>query len=176
MLATKYYSKNYKYWYNFAILNYGCYKYIHNRRIGVNEKMEEEYEKKVKLSLSLEVNYAKNALNGIKKCLGLAGNNLDKSYQNCIRLIDIFFSLGGENDELLSLITSIFYEYNSKIFLQILPLLISRLGNKNIKILEILVKILVEICGKFPFESLIPLIINTFSSSIKRKSISNQIL
>ena len=57
-----------------------------------------------------------------------------------------------------------------------MPLLISRLGNKNIKILEILVKILVEICGKFPFESLIPLIINTFSSSIKRKSISNQIL
>ena len=176
MLATKYYSKKYKYWDNYAILNYGCYKYIHNRRIKSNDKFVEDYEKKVKLSLTLEVNYAKNALKGIKNCLGLTGNNLDKSYQNCIRLIDIFFNIGGENDELLSLITSIFHEYNSKIFLQILPLLISRLGNKNIKILEILVKILVEICEKFPYDSLIPLIINKFSNSIKRKSIANQIL
>jgi FKBP12-rapamycin complex-associated protein len=84
--------------------------------------------------------------------------------------------LGGENEELLSYISSVFYQYNLKIFVQMLPLFLSRLGNKNIKILEKLILVLVDICIKFPFESLIPLIINKYSSSNKRKSISNQIL
>ena len=175
-LATKYYKTNYKYWYNFCTFNYFCYKYLHNKRIMSNELTVDDYEKKVKFSLSLEISFANNTINGIKNCLFLAENNLDKSYQNCIRLIDIFFNLGGENKELLCLVSSIFYECNLKIFAQLIPLFISRLGNKNVVILENLIKALVEICLKFPFESLIPLIINKYSSSNKRKSITNQIL
>ena len=176
ILATKYYDKNYKYWYHFSIFNYGCYKCLHLKRKNSNESELENYHKKVKISLSLEVMYAKNALIGIKKCLLLIGNNLDKGYQNCVRLVDIFFNIAGENDELLLLISSIFNECNSKIFTQILPLLISRLGNKNLKILENLIGALVKICAKYPKESFIPLIINKYSNSIKKKSIANQIL
>jgi len=132
---------------------------LHQRRKISNESEVEDYHKKVKISLSLEVMYAKNALIGIKKCLLLIENNLDKGYQNCVRLVDIFFNITGENEELLPLILSIFNECNSKIFTQILPLLISRLGNKNLKILEYLIKVLVKICTKFPHESLIPLIL-----------------
>ena len=176
MLATKYYDTNYKYWNQFSIFNYGCYKCLHQRRKNYNESEVEDYHKKVKISLSLEVMYAKNALIGIKKCLLLIENNLDKGYQNCVRLVDIFFNITGENEELLPLILSIFNECNLKIFTQILPLLVSRLGNKNLKILEYLIKALVKICTKFPHESLIPLIINKYSNSIKKKSIANQIL
>jgi FKBP12-rapamycin complex-associated protein len=149
---------------------------MHNKRITSNELIVDEYAKKAKISLSIEISFAKNTIDAIKNCLLLAGNNLDKSYQNCIRLIDIFFNLGGENEELLSYISSVFYQYNLKIFVQMLPLFLSRLGNKNIKILEKLILVLVDICIKFPFESLIPLIINKYSSSNKRKSIANQIL
>ena len=176
ILATKYYDTNYKYWNYLSIFNYGCYKCLHLRRKNANELEVEDYHKKVKLSLSLEVMFAKNALIGIKKCLLLIGNNLDKGYQSCVRLIDIFFNIAGENDELLSLISSIFNECNSKIFTQILPLLISRLGNKNLRILENLIAALVNICAKAPNESFIPLIINKYSNSIKKKSIANQIL
>ena len=174
-LATKYNKSNYKFWYNFSSFNYGCYKSLHYIRIKVNEGMinineNEEY------SLDYEISFAKNAINGIKKCLSLSGNNSDQNYLNCIRLYDMFFNIADKNDELLSLITSAFFENNSKIFVQTLPLLVSRMGNKNMKILEVLVRILVEICRYFPYESLIPLIINKYSSSIKRKSIANQIL
>ena len=136
ILATKYYNKYYKYWSNFSSFNYSCYKYLHNRRIKVKETMVEDYDKKIEISLKLEISFAKNSINGIKKCLEIIGNNLDKSYQNCIRLIDIFFNIGGDDNELRILIASVFYEYDLKIFVQILPLLISRLGNKNLKILE----------------------------------------
>jgi len=176
ILATKYYDTNYKYWNYFSTFNYGCYKCLHLRRKNAIESEVEDYDKKVKLSLSLEVHFAKNALIGIKKCLILIGNNLDKGYQNCVRLVDMFFNIAGENDELLSLISSIFNECNSKIFTQILPLLISRLGNKNLRILENLIAALVKICIKVPNESFIPLIINKYSNSIKKKSIANQII
>ena len=175
ILSTKY-CNNYKYWYNFCTFNYGTYKYFHNIRLKSSELINEDYDKKIKICISFEIFYAINAIKGIKKCLDLVGNNLHKNYQNCIRLIDVFFNIAGESKELLKLISSIFYENNSKIFVQILPLLISRLGNKNLKILEILVLALVEICKNFPSESLIPLIINKYSSSIKRKSIANQVL
>ena len=177
ILSTKYYDKNYKYWYHISSFNYGCYKYFHNKRITENDFNVEDYEKKAKKLISLELAYARNTIYGIRYCLMLAENNLDKGYQNCIRLIDIFFNLGGENEELLTLIYSVFTEYNNKnLIVQALPLLISRLGNKNIKILEKLVLALVEICINFPSECLIPLIINKYSSSIKRKSIANQVL
>ena len=177
ILSTKYYDKNYKYWYHFSSFNYGCYKRFHNRRIKANESTFENHEKTFKQCLSMEIAYATNAIYGIRHCFILAGNNLDKNFQNCIRIIDIFFNLGGESEELLTLITSVFLENNyKKIFVQALPLLISRLGNKNIKILEKLILSLVEICKNFPSESLIPLIINKYSSSIKRKSIANQVL
>ena len=175
MLATKYNKKSYKYWYIFCTFNYSSYKYLYSKRVMSNELTSDDV-KKVKLCLSLEISFAKNYINGIKNCLFLAENNLDKSYQNCIRLIDIFFNLGWENKELISIITSTFNEFNLKISAQLLPLFISRLGNRNILILENLIIALVEICLKFPFESLIPLIINKYSNSNKRKSITNQIL
>ena len=176
MLATKYNKKSYKYWYNFCTFNYSSYKYLYSKRVMSNELTSDDYVKKVKLCFSLEISFVKNTINGIKNCLFLAENNLDKSYQNCIRLIDIFFNLGWENKELISIITSTFNEFNLKISAQLLPLFISRLGNRNILILENLIIALVKICLKFPFESLIPLIINKYSNSNKRKSITNQIL
>ena len=177
-LATKYYNKNYKYWYNFSSFNYRCYKSLHYKKFKANEAMIDDYEKIKKSSnvYDYEISFAKNTINGIKNCFGLIGNNSDKNYLNCIKLYDIFFNVADKNDELLSIVTSVFYEYNSKIFVQTLPLLVSRMGNKNLKILEVLVRVLVEICRNFPYESLIPLIINKYSNSIKKKSIANQIL
>ena len=176
ILATKYDDTNYKYWYHFSVFNYGCYKSLHQKRLYSSEQETENNHKEVKLFMSFEIIFAKYSLIGIKKCLLLIENNFDKGYQNCVRLVDLFFNISGENDELLTLISSIFNECNSKIFTQILPLLTSRLGNKNLKILENLIRSLVRICVKFPNESLIPLIINKYSNSIKKKSIANQIL
>ena len=173
-LATKYYDRSHKYWYYFSNLNYEAYRYLYHKRISIKEKgVNYKY---ILLSKKYEISYANNAINGIKKCLSLLGNNINKGYQNCIKLIDIFFNLGGEDDELLNSIFTIINELNSIIFALLLPILISRIGINNKKILEKLIQILVKLCLDFPTWSLIPILIYNHSNSSKKKSIAKKIL
>ena len=106
-LATKYYDKSHKYWYYFTNLNYECYRYLHLKRLMAKEKGADMDSKNILLCKNIEITYAKNAIKGIKNCLSLSGNNMKKGFQSCIKLVDIFFSLGGENDEILDSIFNI---------------------------------------------------------------------
>ena len=177
-LATNYYDKSYKYWHFYSNLNYEVYRFLHTKRMMNKEKginIKYKY-KNISLCKMLEISFADNAIKGIKKCLSLIRNNSKKGYQSCIKLIDIFFSLGGEDEELLESIYNIFNELNSEIFILILPLLTSRIGINNQKILEKLIKILVKLCLNFPSVSLIPILINKYSNSVKKKSIAKKII
>ena len=174
--ATEYYDKSHKYWYYFSNLNYEAYRNLHLKRVMSKEKGINLDSKNIQLCLILEIKYATNVIKGIKKCLSLIGNNNKKAYQSCIKLIDIFFSLGGENDEILDSIFEIINELNSIIFILLLPLLISRIGINNEKILEKLIQIIVKLCLNFPSESLISILIYKYSNSVKKKTIVNKIL
>ena len=175
-LATNYYDKSYKYWHFYSNLNYEVYRFLHTKRMMNKEKGINIKYKNISLCKMLEISFADNAIKGIKKCLSLIRNNSKKGYQSCIKLIDIFFSLGGEDEELLESIYNIFNELNSEIFILILPLLTSRIGINNQKILEKLIKILVKLCLNFPSISLIPILINKYSNSVKKKSIAKKII
>ena len=175
-LATKYYDKSYKYWYNFSNLNYEIYRNLHLKRVMNKEKGFKMSSKNIQQCKLFEINYATNVIKGVKKCLSLIGDNNKKGYQSCLKLIDIFFNLGGENDEILDSIFEIINEFNSNIFILLLPILISRIGINNNKILEKLIQILVKLCLNFPSESLISILIYKYSNSFKKKSIVNKIL
>ena len=178
-LATKYYGKSHKYWHYFSNLNYEVYRYLHLKRIMAKDKGDNYnigYSKNIEICKMHEISYANNVIKGVKKCLSLIGDNTKKGYQSCIKLIDIFFNLGGESDELLDSIYGIFNDLNSIIFILILPLLISRIGINNKKILDKLIQILVKLCLNFPTGSLISILIYKYSNSAKKKSIANKIL
>jgi hypothetical protein len=164
-LATKYYDKSHKYWYYFTNLNYESYRYLHLKRILAKEKGADMDSKNILLCKNLEITYAKNAIKGIKNCLSLSGNNMKKGFQSCIKLIDIFFNLGGENDEILDSIFNIIKEVKSIIFILVLPIIISRIGINNQKILDKLIQILVNLCLNFPAGALIPILIYKSSNS-----------
>ena len=173
-LATEYYDKSYKFWYNFSNLNYEAYRNLYLKRIKVKDPGNDM--KNIRICKMHEIAYATNVIKGIKKCLSLIGDNTKKGYQSCIKLIDIFFNLGGEDDQLLDLIFEIINELNSIIFILILPLLISRIGINNIKILDKLIQILVKLCLNYPTGSLISILIYKYSNSPKKKSIAKRIL
>ena len=140
------------------------------------EKGVDAESENIKLCKMFEVSFAKKTIQGIKKCLSLIGNNIKKGYQSCIKLTDIFFNLGGENDELLDSIYEIITEIKSMIFILLLPILISRIGINNKKILEYLIKIFVNLSLNFPGETFIPILIYKYSNSAKKKSIAKKIL
>jgi len=175
-LATDYYDKSHKYWYYFSNLNYEAYRYLHLKRIISYEKSSNINSKNIQICKYHEISYANNVIKGVKKCLSLIGNNIKKGYQSCIKLIDIFFNLGGENDEILDSVYAIINEYNSMIFVLVLPLLISRLGINNKNILEKLIQILVKLCLNFPSSSLITILIYKYSNSAKKKATVKRII
>ena len=175
-LATKYYDKSHKYWFSFSDLNYHVYRHLHLKRIMAKEKGVDTDSKNMQVCKMFEVSFAKNTIEGIKKCLSLIGTNIKKGYQSCIKLTDIFFNLGGENNELLESIYEIITEVKSIIFILILPILISRIGINNKKILDYLIKIFVNLCLNFPGEAFIHILIYKYSNSAKKKSIANKIL
>ena len=175
-LATNYHEKSYKYWYYTSNFNYEVYRNLHLRRVMNKEKGINMNSKNIQKCLELEINYATKVIIGVKKCLSLIGNNAKKGYQSCLKLIDIFFNLGGENDKILDSIFEIINELHSFIFILLLPILISRIGINNKKILEKLIQIIVKLCLNFPSESLISILIYRYSNSVKKKSIVNKIL
>ena len=85
VLATKYNNSSYKLWHNYAMFNYQYYKLIYSY-LKKNEikNNSEKLNKK-------EVLYAINAVNGFKHSLSIGGKNRNKTSQDLLRLIDIFF-------------------------------------------------------------------------------------
>ena len=66
------------------------------------------------------------AVNGFKNSLYIGGKNRNKTFQDLLRLIDIFFSLGDKNDNLLSLISETFNHIDVDAFLNVIPQLLCR--------------------------------------------------
>ena len=168
-LATQYNKSSYKYWHIYAMFNYKCYKYLLNEIKENNVESNEEKNSKI-------IGYALNAVNGFKHSLFIANKNKVKTLQDSLRFIDIFFESGSQSKELLSLIELIINEANEEIFVGIMPQLLCRFDIKDVKVLEILVKLLIKIFVNYPDLMFFSLIIIKNSKGRKRKSIANLIL
>ena len=128
-LAKQYNPKSYKYWNNYAIFNYQCYKFIlsGSKNKNKNDTIKEEDQTKI-------INYAFNAVNGFKHSLQISNKSKVKTLQDCLRFIDIFFKLGTKNKDLLSLIENVINESNVEIFVGITPQLFCRFDIRDIKV------------------------------------------
>ena len=182
-LSTNYNKKSYKYWQNYAMFNYKYYKFIFDRKILFedghehDEIIDEEIkDQKIKNILKKEESYAMNAVNGFKYSITLGGKNMNKTFQDLLRLIDIFFNSGGSNQNLLDLIEISFNSIDIDVYLNVIPQLICRFDLKNEKILQVLINILIKIGLSHPNALIYSLIVMRNSSSKARKKAATAVL
>ena len=168
-LATKYNNNSYRIWHNYAMFNYKYYKFIFSNTNNIDKKNN-------KLINDKEILFAINAVNGFKNSLYIGGKNRNKTFQDLLRLIDIFFSLGDKNDNLLSLISETFNHIDVDAFLNVIPQLLCRFDIKDIKILNVLFDVLIKIGLAHPHAIISSLIVMKFSNSKKRKSAAKMVL
>ena len=169
-LALKYNNISYKLWHNYAMFNYKYYKYILLNKEKACKKNEN---KKIK---DKEILLAKYAVNGFRNSLFIGGKNKKKTFQDTLRLLDIFFSEGNKDDNLLNLINETFNYIDIDAFLNVLPQLLSRFDINDNKILDVLLNILIKIGIIHPHAILSALIVMKNSNSKKRKSSSMKVL
>ena len=160
ILSTKYNKTSYKLWHSYALFNYKYYKYLSKNKLSVND----------------EISFASNAVNGFKNSLIIGGKNKNKTFQDLLRLLDIFFNSGIKNNDLLFVISNALNVIEIEAYLNVLPQLICRFDIKEKKVLEILINILVKIGSAHPQAVIYSFIVMKLSSSKKRKSAAAQIL
>ena len=160
MLSTKYNNDSYKLWHSYALFNYIYYKFISKDKSTSND----------------EIKFANNAVNGFRHSLIIGGKNKNKTYQDLLRLSDIFFSSGMKKDSLLLNISNTLNVVEVEAYLNILPQLLCRFDIKDKKVLEILISILIKIGSAHPQAVIYSFIVMKLSSSKKRKSAAGQIL
>ena len=168
-LATRLNSSSYKIWHNYAMFNYKYYKYIFSN-------IKEEHNPNSNKITNKEISFAINAVKGFKNSLFIGGKNRNKTFQDILRLIDIFFSLGSKSDHLLSLISETFNYIDIDAFLNVIPQLLCRFDIKEIKILDVLFNILTKIGLAHPHAIISSLIVMKHSNSRKRKSAAKIVL
>ena len=183
-LSTNYDKASYKYWQNYAMFNYKYYKFLFDKRANLEEmdSNEESAEGETKIEEKINIisnkieSSALNAVNGFKYSITLGGKNMNKTFQDLLRLIDIFFNSGGNSKNLLMLIESSFNSIDVDAYLNVIPQLICRFDLKNEKVLKVLIKLLIKIGLIHPNALIYPLIVMKFSSSKCRKDAATSVL
>ena len=185
-LATDYNKNSYKYWHNFAMFNYKYYKFIFDKNITLEDKNnnsdgssnEGECNTKANAEQLKEKreSFAINAVNGFKNSITLGGKNMNRTFQDLLRLIDIFFNSGGDSGTLLDLIEISFNSIDIDVYLNVIPQLICRFDLKNEKVLQVLKNILIKIGLTHPNALIYSLIVLKNSSSKARKDAATSVL
>ena len=160
LLSTRYNNSSYKLWHSYALFNYQYYKFLSKTKLDINQ----------------EILFASNAVNGFKNSLIIGGKNKNKTFQDLLRLLDIFFNSGLKNNDLLLLISNTLDVIEIEAYLNVIPQLICRFDIKQRKVLEILINILIKIGSAHPQAVIYSFIVMKLSSSKKRKSAAAQIL
>ena len=153
-------NNSYKLWHSYALFNYQYYKFLSRDELLIHD----------------EISYANNAVNGFKHSLIIGGKNKNRTFQDLLRLLDIFFNSGIKNDGLLLSISNTLNIIEVEAYLNVLPQLLCRFDIKDKKVLEILINILIKIGSAHPQAVIYSFIAMKLSSSKKRKSAAGQIL
>ena len=173
ILATKYNNKSFKLWHNYAMFNYKYYTSLLKLKnffeLVENKKNNYAYN-------NSEIIYAINAVNGFKNSLCIGGKNKNKTFQDLLRLIDIFFNSASTNSELLNLINECFNEIEVDAFLNVIPQLLCRFNINQSNVLSVLALLLIKIGKAHPRSIIFHLIVMKYSNSKRRISAAVQIL
>ena len=185
-LATNYNKESYKYWQNYAMFNYKYYKFLFDKNITLEDKNNNSDESSNEEGPSTKENaedlsekqelFAINAVNGFKNSITLGGKNMNRTFQDLLRLIDIFFNSGGSSEILLNLIENSFNSIDIDAYLNVIPQLICRFDLKNEKVLQVLKNILIKIGLTHPNALIYSLIVLKNSSSKARKDAATSVL
>ena len=174
LLATKYNNKSFKFWHNYAMFNYKFYTQL--LKVKNSLDLQEIINNDSNIFSNSEIIYAINAVNGFKHSLCIGGKNKNKTFQDLLRLIDIFFSSASTNNELLQLIYECFNEIDVDAFLNVIPQLLCRFNINQNNVLSVLVLLLIKIGKAHPRSIILHLIVMKYSNSRRRMSAAIQIL
>ena len=174
LLATKYNNKSFKFWHAYALFNYKFYISL----IKCKNSIELDVDfNNIKYDFNnCEITFAINAVNGFKNSLYIGGKNKNKTFQDLLRLIDIFFTSSSKNNELLSLISICFNEIEVDSFLNVIPQLLCRFNINESNVLSVLILLLIKIGKAHPRAIIFHLVVMKYSNSRKRISAAVQIL
>ena len=153
-LSTKYNSKNYKAWHNYALLNYKFFEMENTMTYNA---------------------YASNAIKGFTKSVCIGGKSISKTLQDLLRLIDLWFQVGSDST-LNELIMTSFDQIAIESWLMVIPQLLARVGVTNETIRNSLVYILKKIGLNHPRSLSYPLIVMHQSKSKIRAKAADLIL
>ena len=161
-LSTKYYNENYQSWHIYAMLNNLYYEYLSDINNNSSDKLS----------------YAKNAINGFKNSIMIAGRSKTKTFQDLLRLIELFFKCGTQSPSLKKLFSSSFSILNIDCFLNIIPQLLCRINiiEKDPELFEILKNLLVKIAKNHPRVCMSSILVLNNSRSKIKKIASSQII
>ena len=174
ILATKYNTRSFKYWHYYAMFNYKFYTSLLKTK---NSLILEEKLNNNNLNFNdQELIYAINAVDGFKNSLCIGGKNKNKTFQDLLRLIDIFFTSAHRSNELLNAINLCFNSIDIDSFLNVIPQLLCRFDINESKVLSVLILLLIKIGKEHPRAIIFHLIVMKNSNSRKRISVANQIL
>ena len=176
ILATKYNNKSFKIWHYYALFNYKFYTSLLNAK-NTLESNENNIKNHFNYNFNnCEITFAINAVNGFKNSLILGGKNKNKTFQDLLRLIDIFFTSASKNNDLLNLINECFNHIEVDAFLNVIPQLLCRFNINESNVLSVLILLLIKIGKAHPRAIIFHLIVMKNSNSRKRISAANQIL
>jgi hypothetical protein len=135
-LSTKYYKDNYQTWHVYAMLNNLYYEYLSENNNNSSQKLL----------------YATNAINGFTNSILIAGRSKTKTFQDLLRLIELFFKCGSLSLSIKELFLNSFSKLNIDSFLNIIPQLLCRVNilEKDPELFEILKNLLVNIGKNHP--------------------------
>ena len=161
-LSIKYYNENYQSWHIYAMLNNLYYEYLSDINNNSSDKLS----------------YAKNAINGFKNSIMIAGRSKTKTFQDLLRLIELFFKCGTQSPSLKKLFSSSFSILNIDCFLNIIPQLLCRINiiEKDPELFEILKNLLVKIAKNHPRVCMSSILVLNNSRSKIKKIASSQII
>ena len=157
-LSIKFNDKYYKAWHYYSLVNY---KFFEILKISNNIKKNE---------------YAINALKGFTNSIIIGGNNISKTLQDILRLIDIWFQNDNNNEIFLNSLNESFKRIPIDPWLQVIPQLLARVNIKNNVIKKNLIQLLKTIGCNHPWSVIYPLIVMNKSENKIREEISSEIL
>ena len=102
------------------------------------------------ISRNSEIIYAINVVNDFMHSLCIGGKSKNKTFQDLLRLIDIFFISYSTNNELIYLIDESLNEINVDAFLNVIPQLLCRFNINQNNALCVLVSLLIRIDKAHP--------------------------
>lgn len=172
VLSTKYDSSNYHSWHFYGLLNYMYYEQLKNNTLGVRSSSTNV----LNLSSNSEFKvYALNAIIGFTHAVCIGGNNISRVLQDLLRIIEIWFSTGHDEDISIQ-INKAFELASVESWMLVIPQMLARVNIVNEKIKASMSALFKRIGNSHPRALIYPLNVMAASKNKKRREAAERFL